>query len=96
MALTTKERSARAAEKRRLAGEEVLRLPVRAGTKAALLDLMEKNGIEEMAEAMTLMIHNAHKFGPAMFAVARHEISVTEVVAQRIAQLGAEMDNDEE
>lgn len=74
MALTTKERSARAAEKRRAQGEEVLRLPVRAGTKAALLDLMEKNGIEEMAEAMTRMISNAHKFGPAMFATQRHVI----------------------
>lgn len=90
MALTTQERSARAAAKRKQVGEEVLRLPVRAGTKAVLEELMRLNGIEEMAEAMTLMIQNAHKFGPEMFAVPRHEIKLKEPVARKLYALGQE------
>lgn len=89
MALTTQERSAKAAEKRRQAGEEVLRLPVRPGTKTALLEVMARHGIGEMAEAVTLMIHQAHRYGRAWIVVPRHEITITENVAQKIAELGA-------
>jgi hypothetical protein len=36
---------------------------------------MQKNGIEEMAEAMTLMIENAYRFCPEIFATPRHFIA---------------------
>lgn len=64
MAKSTQERSEKAAKKRAAASEEELRLRVRPGTKQALKELMEWNGITELGEAMTLMIHHLHGLGP--------------------------------
>lgn len=87
-ARTGKERSAKAAAKRREKGIVTLRLPAMEGTRAALQQLMEWHDIEEMAEAMTLMIHNVEALGKdgsaAIMAVPRHEIAVTPSVARRL------------
>lgn len=88
-AKSTKVRSAESAQRRKQRGEEILRLPVLAGTKVQLLELMQWHGIEQQAEAMTLMIHNLHGLGPNqsghLFAVPRHEIAISENVARKIA-----------
>lgn len=53
----------RRAEKAARVQEVMLRLPVRPGTRQALLELMEWADVEEQAEAMTLMIHRLHEIG---------------------------------
>lgn len=63
MAVSQKDRSAKAARKRVAVAEEELRLRVRPGTRQALADLMEWSGITEQGEAMTLMIHHLHALG---------------------------------
>ncbi len=59
MAMTPKQRSAKAAIKRQAVGEVELRHSVRCGIKSMLDDLMRWNGIEEMGEALQLLILNA-------------------------------------
>lgn len=88
MAMTPAERSARARQRRAERGETILRLPTLAGTRHQLEELMRWHGIEEQAEAMTLLIHNAHALGKeasaALLAVPRHEYTPSENVARRI------------
>lgn len=92
MAMTSQQRSAKAAEKRRQRGEEELRHRVRPGIKAKLADLMAWHGIEEISEAVQLMTLNLHALGPEgsapAFAVPRHEITVSENVARRLYSAG--------
>lgn len=92
MALTTQQRSQRRRERAAQRGEETLRLPVMAGTKQALLDLMQRHGITEQAEALTLMIHNLHALpaseSAAAFAVPRHEHAISANVARHIQAAG--------
>ena len=91
-ARSSKERSAKAAARRRERGEVILRLPTLEGTRQQLDELMQWHGIEEMAEAMTLMIRNAHALGregsAALLAVPRHEIAITPNVARRLRAEG--------
>lgn len=58
----------------------------------ALLDLMQRHGITEQAEALTLMIHNLHAMPPsesaAAFAVPRHEYAISANVARHIQAAG--------
>lgn len=93
MAMTSQQRSAKAAERRRQRGEEELRHRVRPGIKAKLADLMAWHGIEEISEAVQLMTLNLHALGPEgsaqAFAVPRHEITVSENVARRLLEVGA-------
>jgi hypothetical protein len=93
MAMTQKERSARAAAKRAAAGERELRIRSRPGPIAKLGDLMAWHGIEEISEAMQLLILNAHALGPegsaSMLAVPRHKIEITENVARALRRAGA-------
>ncbi|WMR34741.1 hypothetical protein [Metapseudomonas otitidis] len=93
MAMTSQQRSAKAAEKRRQRGEEELRHRVRPGIKAKLADLMAWHGIEEISEAVQLMTLNLHALGPEgsapAFAVPRHEITVSENVAYKLRTTGA-------
>ncbi|MFB8829098.1 hypothetical protein ACE0DR_06235 [Azotobacter sp. CWF10] len=92
-AKTAAERSAKAAAKRAKLGEEELRHRVRPGAKAMLLELMAWHGIEEQAEAIQLLILNAYTAGPygsaPMLAIPRHEITISENVAQRLYLEGA-------
>lgn len=64
MAVSQKDRSAKAAKLRVAIAEEDLRLRVRPSTRHALTDLMEWSGINEQGKAMTLMIHHLHRLGP--------------------------------
>ncbi|WP_271103729.1 hypothetical protein [Pseudomonas tohonis] len=54
---------------------------------------MAWHGIEEMAEALQLAILNLHALGPEgsahAFAVPRHEITISENVAQMLGAAGA-------
>ncbi|PTQ70385.1 hypothetical protein [Pseudomonas sp. GV071] len=88
MAMTTQQRSAKAAEKRRAKEVEILRLPAPPGTKAQLADLMVWHDLEVAAEAMSLAIMNLHALGPAgsahAFIVPRHEITISETVARAL------------
>ena len=92
MAKTAKERSAKAAAKRMERGEVILRLPTLQGTRDQLQELMQWHSIEEMAEAMTLMINNIHALGregsAALLTVPRHEIAIAPNVAQRLRAEG--------
>ena len=91
-ARSSKERSAKAAARRRERGEVILRLPTLEGTRQQLDELMQWHGIEEMAEAMTLMIRNVHAMGredsAALLAVPRHEIAISPNVARRLRTEG--------
>lgn len=93
MAMTSQQRSAKAAERRRQRGEEELRHRVRPGIKAKLADLMAWHGIEEISEAVQLMTLNLHALGPEgsaqAFAVPRHEITISENVARALMEDGA-------
>lgn len=92
-ALSQKERSARAAAKRAALGETELRHRVRPGIRAMLDDLMTWHGIEEQAEAIQLLILNAHAAGPdgsaPLLAVPRHEFRPSESVARQLYRAGA-------
>lgn len=88
MAMDQSERDRRRRAKSAKLQEEELRLKVRPGTKQALLELMEWSGIEEQAEAMTLMIHHLHALGPGgalpLLEPPRHEITVSPDVARKL------------
>ena len=88
MAAQQKERSAKTAARRKARGEEELRLHTLEGTRIALSELMEWNGIDEQGEAVTLMIHHLHGLGPAGSAQflkpPRHEITISENVARKL------------
>jgi hypothetical protein len=92
-AMTQKERSAKTAAKRAAAGERELRIRSRPGPIAKLSDLMVWHGIEEISEAMQLLILNAHALGPEgsahLLAVPRHEIELPENVARALRKAGA-------
>lgn len=87
-AMTTQQRSAKAAQKRVAVSEEELRLRVRPGTRQALADLMEWSGITEQGEAMTLMIHHLHALGQAkckpLLDPPRHEYVISENVSAKL------------
>lgn len=90
-ALTQKERSARAAARRAARGEVELRHRVGPGIAAMLDDIMGWHA--KKAEAIQLLIMNAHAAGPdgsaPMLAVPRHEIRLSENVARTLYQAGA-------
>ena len=92
-AMTQKERSAKSAAKRAAAGERELRIRSRPGPIAKLSDLMVWHGIEEISEAVQLLILNAHALGPEgsahLLAVPRHEIEISENVARALRRAGA-------
>ena len=85
-AMTQQQRDAKAAAKREAVGEEELRHRVRPGIRQKLADLMEWHDIEEISEAVQLLILNAHAAGPdgsaPMLATPRHEIEISENVAR--------------
>jgi len=85
MAMSQKERDARAAEKRSKNQEEELRMRARAGTRQALAELMQWAEIEEQGEALTLMIHHLHGMGSKslpLLSAPRHVFEVSENVAR--------------
>ncbi|MAB96975.1 MAG: hypothetical protein CMK71_02760 [Pseudomonadaceae bacterium] len=85
---TLQERSAATAAKRERLGEKELRHRERPGIRNMLDDLLKWHGIEEISEAVQTMIINAHAAGPegsaAFLATPRHEIRISESVAQRL------------
>lgn len=92
MAKSQQERNQASAEKDAARGAEELRLKTYPGTAAALAALMQRHGIEQKGEAMSLMLINlaampAELSAPA-FAIPRHEIEVSESVAREIAEEG--------
>lgn len=88
MTASTQARSAKAALKRTARSEIILRLPTLPGTREQLTELMAWHGISEQAEAMTLLISNAHALGPAgsagAMSVPRHKYTMTASVARRL------------
>ncbi|WP_430293021.1 hypothetical protein [Pseudomonas sp. B1-22] len=92
MAKSQKERSKATAEKRQRLQEVELRHRVRPGTRAMLDNLMRWHGIEEISEAVQLLIMNAHDLGPegsaALLAVPRHEFQPSENVARQLREQG--------
>lgn len=93
MAMDQKERNQRTAAKRAAAGEIELRHRVRTGIRAMLSDLMQWHDIEEIGEAVQLLIMNAHAAGPdgsaTMLAIPRHEYRAPENVARTLRRAGA-------
>ncbi len=103
MAMTTQQRSAKAAEKRRQLGEVELRHRVRPGIFAMIKDLMSWGALSEIAELIQLLIMNVHALGPEgarrFLDVPRHEITLSENVARMLRAAGADeaarLDQDE-
>ncbi|MDT4848958.1 hypothetical protein FQZ97_830660 [compost metagenome] len=93
MAKTQQQRDQTATDKRKRLGEEELRHRVRPGTKQQLADLMDWHGITEQAEAIQLLIMNAHALGPEgsapALSVPRHEFALSENVARELYNEGA-------
>lgn len=94
MAKTSRERSADAAARRKERGEVELRHRVRPGILSMLRDLMSWGAISEIAECIQLLIMNIHALGPEgakrFLAVPRHEITISESVARKLIQSGAD------
>ena len=93
MAKSQQARNQASAEKDAARGAEDLRLKTYPGTAAALATLMQRHGIEQKGEAMSLMLINlaampAELSAPA-FAVPRHEIHISESVARELAEFVA-------
>lgn len=92
-AMSQKERDAKTAAKRAAAGEVELRHRVRPGILAMLDELMDWHEIEEKAEAIQLLIMNAHAAGrdgsAQMLAIPRHDFTPSENVEQQFYQAGA-------
>lgn len=59
MAAEQKERTARLAERRQELGEQELRHTVQPGTRKKLADMMAWYGVEEVSEAVQLLVMNA-------------------------------------
>lgn len=94
MAKTSQQRSADAAARRKERGEVELRHRVRPGILSMLRDLMSWGAISEIAECIQLLIMNIHALGPEgakrFLAVPRHEITITDNVARKLSQAGAD------
>ncbi|MCY1378992.1 hypothetical protein D9M69_666720 [compost metagenome] len=92
MAASQQDRSAKSAAKRKEFDEKELRHRVRPGIHQKLADLMEWHGIEEQAEAIQLLIMNAHAQGPEgsapALAIPRHEYTPSKNVARQLQALG--------
>lgn len=72
--------------------DEDLRHRLRPGPQRKLAELMRWHDIEDMGEAIQLLIMHAHDLGPEgsapLLAVPRHEIRISESVAQRLRSEG--------
>jgi hypothetical protein len=94
MAKSNAERSEKAAARRKIRGEEEIRLHCLPGTRQVLAELMAWSGIEEQGEAITLMIHHLHGLGPGgalpLLTPPRHEYVITENVSRKL-QLSYEL-----
>lgn len=70
-------------------------LPMPEGTRKVLNELMQWHGFEDGREAITTLLHRMHELGPeksrALFEVSRHQIEITEEMAQRLQAEGARM-----
>ncbi|MFG0461514.1 hypothetical protein ACF8GG_19615 [Pseudomonas sp. yb_1] len=90
MAMSQQERDQKRRAKASKHGEEDLRMKARAGTRQALAEIMQWAEVEENGEAMTLLIHRIHELGPEaarhFLSAPRHEIVVSDFVAQRLDQ----------
>ncbi|MGQ7814619.1 hypothetical protein ACUTAH_02900 [Metapseudomonas furukawaii] len=93
MAASQQDRSAKSAAKRKEFDEKELRHRVRPGIHQKLADLMEWHGIEEQAEAIQLLIINAHALGrdesTTALSIPRHDFTLSENVAQELYNEGA-------
>lgn len=91
-ALTTQERSAKSAEKKKAAGAEDLRLTVYPGTNKALAELMLRGGYTTQAECMSTILLNLAAMTESESAPAlqtlRHEITITSKVAWQLEAAG--------
>ena len=88
MAVEGKARSASTAARRKERGEEEIRLHCMAGTRQALAELMQWNGIEEQGEAITLMIHHLHALGSQksapLLTPPQHKITISPNVSAKL------------
>ena len=93
MAKTQQQRDQAAAEKRKEVGEEELRHRVRPGTLGMLREIMAWGGFKQLAECVQTLIMNVHALGPdgakRFLEVPRHEITISENVAQQLYAEGA-------
>jgi len=84
MAKSTKERSAKSAQKRIDAGEKEITLRLPLGARQSLARLMKLADIDEQGEALTWMIHHVHGLGCSgvtRLLSVRHEIEDSQNVA---------------
>ena len=88
MAMTPQERDEKRKKKEAKAGVEELRMKTRAGTRQALAEIMQWAEVDENGEAMTLLIHRIHEFGPEaarhFLSAPRHEIVISKYVEQSL------------
>jgi len=88
---------AKKAQREEALGEQIVSLPLPAGTRSALADLMEWHGFDDQREAISTMIHRLHEAGQEgsgrFMEVSQHEVVVSEKVLRR---LHAEARSDEQ
>ena len=87
-ALRQQEKRAKAKKREQELGEVIVRLPLPKGTGAALSELMEWGGFEDMREAVATMLHRVHELGREgampLLEVTRHEYVPTETVLRHL------------
>lgn len=90
MAMTPQQRDEKRKKKETKAGIEELRMKARAGTRQALVEIMQWAEVEENGEAMTLLIHRIHELGPEaarhFLSAPRHEIKLSSSVVRKLDQ----------
>ncbi|MFV3334263.1 hypothetical protein ACNFIA_25315 [Pseudomonas sp. NY15437] len=71
---------------------ELLRHRLRPGPRQVFADLMGWHGIEEISEAVQLLIMHAHDLGPEgsapLLAIPRHDVTPSDFVARQLERLG--------
>jgi hypothetical protein len=87
MAKSTKERSAKAAEKREKVGEKELRHKVRPGIHQAMNRIRTRSGTEEISEVLQLAILKMDAMTDAelieFLKPPRHEITISKTLRER-------------
>lgn len=81
MAMTQKERDEKRRAKMKAKGEEILRLPVMAGEKAMLRDLMEWTNDGEQASVIAGCLRYVHSLGPEGAYTALRQLCVLHELA---------------
>lgn len=90
MAMTQQERDEKRKQKAAKRNEKEIRFKALPATVQALSEVMGWAEVEEIGEAMTLMIHRIHELGEGaakhFLSAPHHKIELSEIVARKLDQ----------